>query len=248
MENTASFQSPPAPEINVDSTERAVSAILGAVLFGVGVGRRGILGGLSMLSGAALLDRGIRGHCAIYGALGVSTAGIAQSDRPLRAAREFSVTIDAPADAISKHFATAEELSLIIGGAKASRAEGIDGQPSSERPGGLRVRILGRTPDRIDWTAEGGLDGYVTLKEAPGHRGTEVHFALGARRPDGWFNNFASWLSRFRWQARLRHGLRQLKQEIEAHDIPSTAGQPSGRQGGRDSKPAMTLAEAANKI
>jgi uncharacterized membrane protein len=247
MENTASLQSS-APEINVDSTERAVSAILGGAFFGIGLGRRGILGGLSMLGGAALLDRGIRGHCAVYGALGVSTAAIAQSDRPLHAAREYSITIDAPADEISKRLASAEELSMIIGGAMGSQARTLDGPAFPERPGGLRVRILGSTRDRIDWTTEGGLDGYVMLKNAPGNRGTEIHFVLGARRPDSWFNRLASWLTRFQWQSRLRHGLRQLKQEIEAHEIPITVGQPSGRRGGRDGKEAMTLAEALNKV
>lgn len=248
MENTASFQSSAAPEINVDSTERAVSAIVGAALFGIGLGRRGILGGFSMLSGAALLDRGIRGHCMVYGALGVSTAAIAQSDRPLRAAKQYSITIDAPADELAKRLAGGEELSTIIGGAKGSQAETNDGPASPERPGGLRVRILNSTRDRIDWTAEGGLDGYVMLRKAPGNRGTEIHFVLGARRPDSWFNRLASWLTRFQWQSRLRHGLRQLKQEIEAHEIPITVGQPAGRQGGRDRKEAMTLAEMVNKI
>ncbi|HJU29794.1 MAG TPA: DUF2892 domain-containing protein, partial [Candidatus Binataceae bacterium] len=118
MENTASFRFSADSEVNVDSTERAASAILGAALFGIGLGRRGILGGLSMLGGAALLDRGIRGHCAIYEALGVSTAAIAQSNRPLRAAREYSVTIDVPLEELSKRLANPDELSLIIGGAR----------------------------------------------------------------------------------------------------------------------------------
>lgn len=247
MENTASFQSPADSEINVDSTERAASALAGAALFGIGLGRRGILGGLAMLGGAALLDRGIRGHCAIYGALGVSTAGIAQSERPLRAAKEYSVTIDAPADELSGRLNNPDELSAIIGGAKAARGR-TDGSAPQRRPGGLRVRVLNSSRDRIDWTAEGGLGGYVLLKQAPGNRGTEVHFVLGARSPDNWFNRFGSWIVRFQWQSKLRHGLRQLKQEAEARDIPITVGQPSGRQGGRDYEQAMTLAEAAGKI
>ena len=60
--------------INVNSPERVASALGGGALIGYGL-KRGSLGGtLLALGGGALLHRGLTGHCAIYDALGVSTA------------------------------------------------------------------------------------------------------------------------------------------------------------------------------
>jgi hypothetical protein len=61
-------------ETNIGSTERIGSAALGAVLVGRALLRpsfgRVILG----LGGAALLQRGLSGYCALYRTLGMSTA------------------------------------------------------------------------------------------------------------------------------------------------------------------------------
>ena len=66
---------------NVGTAERIGSAALGALLIGGALMRpsfgRLILG----LGGAALIQRGLSGHCALYRTLGMSTAG---SDRASR--------------------------------------------------------------------------------------------------------------------------------------------------------------------
>jgi hypothetical protein len=59
---------------NVGETERMLSAGGGALLLGLGLGQ-GSLAGLGVaLAGGALLYRGISGHCALYSAMGFSTA------------------------------------------------------------------------------------------------------------------------------------------------------------------------------
>jgi len=64
----------PEPQENVGGTERWVSTLAGAGLALAGV-MRGTLGGaLVSLAGAALIHRGLTGHCAVYGALNVNTA------------------------------------------------------------------------------------------------------------------------------------------------------------------------------
>ncbi len=60
--------------VNVGSTERLLSVAGGLLLFGWGIYRRGLLGYGAMSIAAALCDRGIRGHCAVYSALGKTTA------------------------------------------------------------------------------------------------------------------------------------------------------------------------------
>jgi hypothetical protein len=59
---------------NVGKAERVASGLIGGALLAYGVKRRGIGGAVLGLIGAALVDRGIRGRCALYSALGYSTA------------------------------------------------------------------------------------------------------------------------------------------------------------------------------
>lgn len=63
-----------AAEVNVGSSERVLSVAAGVLLFGWGIYRRGLLGYGTMMIAAALWDRGVRGHCAVYSAMGRNTA------------------------------------------------------------------------------------------------------------------------------------------------------------------------------
>src|SRR5688500_2456876 len=60
---------------NVGRDERLVSAASGAILAMLGAGRRDLLGLLIAGAGAGLVYRGATGHCSMYEALGLSTAG-----------------------------------------------------------------------------------------------------------------------------------------------------------------------------
>lgn len=61
-------------DVNVGSTERLISVAGGVLLFGWGIYRRGVLGYGAMMTAAALWDRGVRGHCGLYAALGKTSA------------------------------------------------------------------------------------------------------------------------------------------------------------------------------
>ena len=58
---------------NVGNGERTVSAALGAALLINGVVRPSLWHTLLALGGAALLQRGLTGHCALYRGLGIDT-------------------------------------------------------------------------------------------------------------------------------------------------------------------------------
>lgn len=62
------------PKINVSEPERWASFLAGAMLALLGIQRRSLRGGLLALAGAALIHRGVTGHCRGYEALGVNTA------------------------------------------------------------------------------------------------------------------------------------------------------------------------------
>jgi uncharacterized membrane protein len=67
---------PPRPGsgVNVGDNERVASAVAGAMLTMLGL-RGGAVGLAALAAGGALLWRGATGHCAVYQALGRSTAG-----------------------------------------------------------------------------------------------------------------------------------------------------------------------------
>jgi len=66
-------------DVNVDSAERLLSVAGGVLLLGWGAFRRGLLGYGALAAASALLDRGIRGHCAVYSALGKSATAADQA-------------------------------------------------------------------------------------------------------------------------------------------------------------------------
>lgn len=61
-------------DVNVGSAERLLSLASGLLLFGWGIYRRGLLRYGAMAVAVALCDRGIRGNCAVYSALGKTAA------------------------------------------------------------------------------------------------------------------------------------------------------------------------------
>src|SRR5687767_10920672 len=61
---------------NVGSTERTVSAAVGALLAVAGLSRRSV-GGLALAAlGGGLIYRGVSGHCPVYRAAGIDTSGV----------------------------------------------------------------------------------------------------------------------------------------------------------------------------
>ena len=60
---------------NVGGKERGASAILGGALALYALAKRTAPAVVGGLIGSALLYRGLSGHCPVYGALGIDTAG-----------------------------------------------------------------------------------------------------------------------------------------------------------------------------
>ncbi|HET7441011.1 MAG TPA: SRPBCC family protein [Terriglobales bacterium] len=87
----------------------------------------------------------------------------------------------------------------------------------------------------IAWRSSQGSEirqrGTLRFHQAPGNRGTEVSISLYYEAPAGWFTRaLRSTLGRDPEQ-HAREGLRALKSLLEAGEIPTIAGQPSGRRG-----------------
>ena len=61
-------------EINIGSTERTASSVVGSLLAGIGAANCSLEGLLLMFVGGALVYRGYSGHCPAYAAAGINTA------------------------------------------------------------------------------------------------------------------------------------------------------------------------------
>jgi hypothetical protein len=64
-----------APHANVHGLERLASSLVGGMLLARGVATHTVASKLLTLVGSALVYRGISGHCHLYQALGIDTAG-----------------------------------------------------------------------------------------------------------------------------------------------------------------------------
>lgn len=90
-------------------------------------------------------------------------------------------------------------------------------------------------PDRlIAWRSLEGADvdhsGVVRFEPAPGNRGTIVRVELRYSPPAG---QLGAWVARLFGEEpehQIREDLRRFKQVLEAGEIPTTVGQPSGRR------------------
>lgn len=237
-------------DVNVGSAERALSLASGAMLLGYGIYRRGARGYGAMLVGAALCDRGVRGHCAVNAAIGRNTAtggrtrngGAEAEEKGSEGLVEYSVTIDRPLQELYGKLCQEHELEQILGTVAGSDSNGARGRNGN---GAGAIEITDREENhRIDWKSGEGLAGTILFAEAPGNRGTEVTVFLGNEPPRDMLGRAIAWLSRLGAEARLRKGLRQLKQRLEGGEIPTIDGQPSGRPASpRGEREPMVLAE-----
>ena len=73
--------------------------------------------------------------------------------------------------------------------------------------------------------------GVVHFKKAPGDRGTEISVAVEYKSPTGPITHSLASLAGLNPEQLLREGLRQIKQLMEAGEIPTTVGQPVGARG-----------------
>jgi uncharacterized membrane protein len=234
--------------INVADVERWASAIGGAALTAYGIKQlkeRSPAGAALAAAGGALMYRGATGHCAMYAAAGINTAGDREGTREaLGGARgvivEEVVTISAPADRLFAFWRNLEQLPRFMDHLVSVRQ--IDERRShwvAKAPGRRTVEwdaeIVNEIPrELIGWRTLEGSDvvsaGSVRFKTAAGNRGTEVRVHLQYDPPAGKVGATVAWLLGHEPSQTIREDLRRFKQLMEAGEVPTTAGQPRGKQ------------------
>jgi uncharacterized membrane protein len=244
---------------NVGRTERNVSIAVGALLGIAGLSKPLSVRGLVELGlGAALIHRGISGNCALYKAMGISTAS--SMDEGSAAPEEYfsrsihvqhQVTILKPAAELFQFWRQFENLPQFMEHLKDVRR--IDEKRShwvAKGPMGASVEwdaeIINEEPDRlIAWRSVGDPmvdnSGSVRFVDA-GEKGTEVQVTLDYIPPAGKLGAGIAKLFGEDPEQTVKEDLRRFKALMEAGEIPTTDGQPRGTCKGagkrQDSVPA----------
>ncbi len=234
------------PPANVGETERWASLLGGGVLALYGLTRGSLVGlGLAALGGS-LLYRGATGHSPLYSALGVNTAEPRPDQTSIRAGRgvklESSLTINRSPEELYRFWRNLENLPRFMHNLESVRSAGGNRSHWVARgPIGSRVEwdaeiLTDRPNETIGWRSLPGslvaTAGSVHFTPAPGDRGTEVKVSLKYDPPGGKVGAAVAFLLGKSPEVEVREDLRRFKRLIETGEVPTTAGQPSGR--GRD--------------
>ncbi len=228
--------------INVGEIERVVCAIAGGALAVYGFRSRTLKGLLLTVAGTALLHRGATGHCNTYDLLGITTNGDnthGETSEPVAKDIhiEKSITIGKSPSELYSFWRDFENLPKFMAHLESVRCVGLNRSHwIAKGPAGKLVEwdaeVYNEKPNElIAWRS---LEGEVTNAgsvrfEDVGERGTVVRVVLNYNAPGGKLSAFVAKLLGGEPGQMIEDDLRRLKQILEAGEIASVEGQPSGR-------------------
>ena len=235
---------------NVNGVERAVSIVAGGALAAWALKRKDLTGMVIGLVGGALVERGVSGHCRVYGALGLTSADEVghlphrASDRPVQQHGRAAVLDASEARkverAVTVYGRSREELYAFWRdfGNLPRIMEHLEGvQIIDDRrsrwvvrgPAGKLVSweavIHNEIPgELIAWKSAEDADvpnaGSVHFTDAPGGRGTEVRVVLEYDPPAGKLGVAVAKLFGEEPGIQVREDLRRFKQLVETGELP----------------------------
>ena len=232
-------------DVNVNQTERWISGLAGGALAIYGLTRRTWGGAVLALVGGTLIHRGSTGHCYMYDALGVSTAGT-ETGNPLVSVPaghgikvEKSVTVNRPPEEVYRFWRDFQNLPRFMNHLESVTDLG-NGRSHwvAKAPAGKTVEwdaevYNEKENELIAWRSLEGADvdnaGSVRFEPAPEGRGTTVRVTLKYDPPAGKIGSLIAKLWGEEPSQQIEEDLRRFKQVMEAGEIPTTEGQPSGR-------------------
>jgi uncharacterized membrane protein len=203
-------------------TVRAATVLSGTALAALGLTRRGWTRTTLAASGGYLVYLGITGKAA-----------------PYKGAVRVAFTINRSPEEVYSFVLDPQNWPRFL--------QGIEMEPGQEgslvlslgKPAGLDIRSEvvvtdERANEYIAWSSlPGALQhrGVIRFRPAPANRGTEISVAFEYRVPAGPFGRALGLLVGWDPEQLVRESLRHLKQLLEAGEIPTTLGQPSGARG-----------------
>ncbi len=234
--NYGSVVAPPgtrrAPAANIGATERVMSAVAGTVL-GLVAARRGGVAGVALgMAASALVARGATGAAPLKRMIGQNLDDSAAAQRAGWSSASVvsrSVTINATRQQLYDRFRDFAQLSTFM-----ENVDSITVQDAKHShwvvraPGGMTVEwdsivTEDRPGELISWEAAPGASvanhGTVEFKDAPQHRGTEVHLTVVYRPPGGSIGRLAAKLTQKEPGIQARRDLKRFKMLVEAGEI-----------------------------
>jgi uncharacterized membrane protein len=227
--------------INVSDWERLASVVGGSWLMYTGL-RQADWSGLALAAlGGGLATRGITGHCSAYSALDINGAphhgrlAAVAAGKGVRVTR--SVTINRSPQVLYRYWRNLENLPSFMSHLLSVDSQGTRSHWVARGPGGALVEwdaeIITAEPDRlIAWrslqNSQIATAGSVRFTPLSHDRGTEVRVELKYDPPGG---RLGAWLASLFGEEpsqQIREDLRRFKQLLEAGEIPTVKGQPTG--------------------
>ena len=235
----------PKHATNVGKAERIASIIGGSALALAGLRKR-TPGGIALAAlGAAVIERGATGHCRMYEALGIDTAEKGQGAEttslpyPVGIRVDRAITVARPRHEVYRFWRDLQNLPRFMKHLESVQV--LDERRSHwvvSAPAGRKVEWDAVIHNEIEnellaWRSLENADvdnaGSVRFSDAPGGRGTEVRVELQYNPPAGIIGAVFAKLFGEEPTQQIEEDLRRFKQIMEAGEIPTTAGQPSGR-------------------
>jgi len=196
-----------------------------------------------MLTGAAMIHRGVTGECQVYRALGLRTApSDAAVPYELGVRAHAAVTVAAPRHEIYAFWRQLENLPRFMRHlVTVTQSDAKHSHWVAQGPGGRSqyqwdAQIINEVQDElIAWKSLPGSEvdsaGSVRFSDAPGGRGTEIRVELQYNPPAG---IVGAWVARFfgrEPEQEISADLKRLKQFFESGEVATTQGQPKGSAG-----------------
>ena len=240
---------------NVSPTERVVSATAGGALLAYGIKRGDAAGILLSIVGGGLALRGATGHCQVYDAMdvdtndqqsresrGVSSVKKRSASKGLLAGKihvKKSVTINAPAAQLYAFWRNFENLPQFMTHLESVKTTGEKTSHwVAKAPAGTTVQwdaeiTSEQENQRIGWKSLEGADipnsGVVEFHPTTS-RGTEVRVVLTYEPPAGYLGSLIAKLFGEEPSQQVYGDLCRFRSIVEAGQVITTEGQPSGRE------------------
>lgn len=233
--NLPSNQPNDAAEGSMSEQEKWASIVGGGAMMLLGLRQRSLRGLLTAVAGGGLAYRAATSEKSLPEAVADAT-GINQ---PVRVSKAVTISNKSPEELYSfwrklenlptfmKHLESVTELDQ-------TRSHWV-----AKAPLGQSVQwdadIIGDIPNQfIAWASAENADvensGFVKFVPAPGDRGTEVHVTMEYKIPGGQVTATLAKLTGEEPEVQLTDELHRFKQLMEAGEIATTEGQPSGRK------------------
>lgn len=230
---STSGDKPNISQSEASETERWASLIGGGALVLMGLRQGSLRGALTALAGGGLIYQGATKQSTIQQAQ--EAMGVNQ---PIKV--EKTVTINKPADELYRFWHNFENLPTFMKHLKSvkvyneKRSHWIANAPLGNSVEWDADILEDRENEFISWASVEGADvdnsGFVRFKKATGDRGTEVKVVLEYNPPGGALASVVAKLFGEEPEQQIGDELRRFKMLMEAGEIATTEGQPSGHK------------------